>query len=577
MKILVYLLFIIGLIGFSGLYNPAHIYLYTILLFPITGFLLLFKLKKKVKVNVPIWLLPLPFLSVMPLLFQVESVQGTLDEYLVWCALFAFGILLLQINERAVQLPLLLLAINWTTIAGTYLVLLGIISVPQFILSLSKEVSGLGERLGGFLQYPNAFASILGAMILFHLVQAVGEPKKSWAFLHKLLPLFAWPLFLLTESRGAWLMFIIVWFFTFYVMSKKTHIRYLIISGFIFVCGTIVYTSIILNGTSTINWISLVVVISFGVLLWWVERKKLLTRITDPRSIHLVPLTLLVGFMFLFSDLYWKGALYHILPSSLQQRLLFNFDTFSERALYWKDALLHWDEFTFTGLGGKAWQILMYRIQTSPYLTSEVHNGYLDIWIEMGLIGLLFVLFLLIKVSVQLFKERTASFSAFLFLLLHGFLEFTFSYPIILFYLLILSLCREEKIKQHASKQPVLLILAFIVLTSGSWFSITFARAENAYHHVQSAVTIKEAAAAVQDAYKLNPWQTQYVRFAVEYQLLSPEEQTIWLNKAIEYEPNHSWLLYHAAKAAEENDEVERAKILYQRSMETNRFENRSK
>jgi len=53
--------------------------------------------------------------------------------------------------------------------------------------------------------------------------------------------------------------------------------------------------------------------------------------------------------------------------------------------------------------------------------------------------------------------------------------------------------------------------------------------------------------------------QSQYIRFAVEHQLISIEEQTVWLNKAIQYEPNHSWRLYHAAKAVEGNGEVEKA------------------
>lgn len=571
MAILIYLLFIVGLIWFSGLYNPGYMYVYTIPLFVITGFYLLIKRKEIV---IPVWLLPLPFLSIFPLLFKVESVQGTFDEYLVWCALFAFGTLLLQVKERAVQFPVLLLAINWTTVVGTYLVLLDVFSVPHFVLSLSKELSGLGERLSGFLQYPNAFASLLASMILFHLVYAVKESKKGWTTSHLLLPLFSWPLFLLTESRGAWLVFIVVWLLSFYVISKEKHARYLVSSTSTFLCGTIVYTLIVLDESVTITWLPLVAVIGFAVILWWIEKKNMMKRLPSFRNIHLVPFSLTVGLILLISDLYWKGAFYRLLPHSLQQRLLFNFDTFSERVLYWKDALAHWDEFSFTGLGGKAWRIFMYRIQSSPYLTSEVHNSYLDVWIEMGLLGLLFILFLLIRTGWQLFKERSFALPAFVFLLLHGFFEFTFSYPILLFYLLILGLCREKNSLPRTKLVP--LILAFVIMVSGAWLSITFAKAESEFHRVESAVTKEEALAAVRGAYETNPWQTKYVRFAVEHQLLSIEEQTAWLNKAISYERNHSWLLYHAAKAAEENGEEKKARILYQRSLDTNRYESRN-
>ncbi|UGB30482.1 O-antigen ligase family protein [Metabacillus sp. B2-18] len=573
MVFIIYLFLLLSLISF-GLYPSELMYKYSLVLFAFVGIYLLIRFIRHQPIYIPLWLLPIPLLYLFTLFLGAESVQGTLDQFLVWSTVIAFGVLFIHLKNPSQQLPLILAALSWTMIIGTYFILIKIISFPHFILPLSKELSGLGERLGGFLQYPNAFASFLAAIILFHLVQAMKESKKHLYFLHSFIVLPAWPLFLLTESRGAWLLFAAVWVMSFYVVSANRHVQYFLLSSFMISGGTLLYMLFTLSGTIKITFLSIISLMFLGVIVWIGDRFKVLEKVPNLKNRHIFPLALIVFIVLTVSDLYWKGLFYRILPDSLQRRLGFDVGTFSERVLYWKDSLEHWEQFTWIGLGGKAWQLFMYRIQSSPYLTSEVHNSFLNIWIEIGIVGLIYVCIILIKVGYRLLRSHAAAFPAFLFLLIHGMLEFTFSYPFFLLFLLCL-LVTPKKLELSSLKNKIAISSTFILLVSSALLSYQFLNADSAYKAANSSLTREEAQQWILKAIDKNAWETDYVRFAVENNLVSGNEKLRLLEQSLQYEPNHAWLLYQAGKAAEETGDFKKAEDYYELSKENNRYPNR--
>ncbi len=577
MALVVYVFFMWGLLAF-GLYNTDHLYPFVLTISIAAGIVLLYRMIRGQKIDLPVWLFPIPFFYILPLLFRVESVQGTFDQILVWTGCIAFGTLLFLMSDKHNQLPIVIAAISWTITATSYFILMNVIPFPNFILSLSQKVSGLGERLGGFLQYPNAFASLLAAMILYHLVHTVTEEKQRMSLWHKLLILPLWTLLLLTESRGAWFTFMFVWIVSFYVVQKKQHLSYFILSIYSFLGGTIVYAFVTSSGEIRVSFLSVIVLIGLMLLIWLSQHKHILKKLPSVQSRHFIPISLLLVTVLLASDLYWKGRIYHLLPISLQHRLSFGTGTLADRFLYWKDAWREWDAFAWTGLGGKAWKLLMYRVQSFPYLTSELHNGYLNIWLEIGIIGFLYILFLIIRTGWHLWKQQAAAFPAYLFLLLHGAIDFTFSFPIMLFALILLAISgmqynEKERNNPYSFQHITAVIAFFVIIIGGIGLSFRFMQAEQAYQSAYASSTKEEALVWIEKAMEKNVWNTNYVLFVAENELLPPAKEERLLKRALRYEPNHALLFFYAGKAAEAQGDIKKAEKYYEQSLQNDHFD----
>lgn len=371
MAFIVYVLFIAAVFSF-GLYD--RIYSFGLFASALCVFWLLYALIRKERVMFPTLLFPMPFFYLFSLFFHVETVQGTIDQMLVWISCIAFVMLFLLVKNK----QHIVISVSWTIIASTYVILTDVVSFPDFILSVSQEVSGLGKRLSGFFQYPNAFASLLGGLLLFHLGYSLKENKQTVSLFHQCAILPLWTLFLLTESRGAWVLFFITWLISFYVVPKQQHFMYTILSIYSFLGGTIIYVLMTVNGDIRFSFLPAVMLTFFMLLIWFGKKRGGYIKFPTVASIHVFPASLFIIAVLFVADLYFKGLIYRILPLSLQRRFSVNVGTLTERIVYWKDAWQEWESFIWTGLGGKAWKIMMYRVQSFPYLSSELHNGYLN-------------------------------------------------------------------------------------------------------------------------------------------------------------------------------------------------------
>ena len=163
MQHIIFIFYIWALLAY-GLYFANHLYSFAIVVAAVVGVMMVYEKIRGMNITkIPMWLVLLPFLYVLPLLFgRVESIQATWNQMIVMSVLVFTAYLLWKLKleqDGDMKLKLIITKISWFVMLVSYAVLLRVFSLSEFVMELSKDVSGLGARLGGFVQYPNAFAS----------------------------------------------------------------------------------------------------------------------------------------------------------------------------------------------------------------------------------------------------------------------------------------------------------------------------------------------------------------------------------------------------------------------------------
>ncbi|MGG6314438.1 O-antigen ligase family protein, partial [Paenibacillus macerans] len=115
---------------------------------------------------------------------------------------------------------------------------------------------------------------------------------------------------------------------------------------------------------------------------------------------------------------------------------LFRPETWSARAAMYGDAVRLLRRSPWLGQGGDTWRQAFRHVQSHPYVGSEVHSGYLDLALDLGLFGLALVLLWLGVLAIPMLRRRSAMLPSCLALLLHAAVDFDMSYG--LFWLLLL-------------------------------------------------------------------------------------------------------------------------------------------
>ncbi|MBT9172863.1 MAG: Photosystem I assembly protein Ycf3 [Syntrophomonadaceae bacterium] len=102
-----------------------------------------------------------------------------------------------------------------------------------------------------------------------------------------------------------------------------------------------------------------------------------------------------------------------VLPDLLYSRL-FGLDrerNVLERLVFFEDAWKIVKDHPWRGLGGHAWSSIYFQYQSAPYSTTEVHNHFLQVWIETGVVGFLIfvgIWLAFIFTSFKLYKKAAA-------------------------------------------------------------------------------------------------------------------------------------------------------------------------
>ncbi|MEK3791233.1 O-antigen ligase family protein [Paenibacillus sp. FSL R7-0204] len=112
--------------------------------------------------------------------------------------------------------------------------------------------------------------------------------------------------------------------------------------------------------------------------------------------------------------------------------------TAAARGLFYRDAWKLAAEAPWLGRGGETWRHMYLAAQSRPYVGSQVHSGYLDILLNLGMAGLAAVLLLLLAAGGLVFKASPRLLPPLLVIMLHSAADFDLSYGLVWLLLLLL-------------------------------------------------------------------------------------------------------------------------------------------
>ncbi|SFT02405.1 O-antigen ligase family protein [Paenibacillus sp. BC26] len=546
-------------------------------------------------------LLAIALLYAVALIHRPASVLGSFDEALRWTAYTAFAVTLYSwfcsssdTTVRRHRLKWLSAAIQGSgafVITGAIAGWMGWVAFPEIIMTTGDaRLSAVGARLSGFMQYPNFLGAVAGAYLLFYLLLLIREKASVSSFIGAaagVLP--AVLVLLLTESRGAWLVTALAWVGGLLLLRSKERVTWLIFSGWALISGGAAYRAVVHaglrsgdagDGTSkfvqdgaTSQETVLLILIGVAALagftaLRWMQargREQLLSRIAWGC---------------------WLAGLFGmvmLLPSVIQGRLSGGFQTAGARGLFYKDAWLLMKEALFFGRGGDTWRMLFTQVQTAPYVGNEVHSGYIEIALDLGLVGLLVAAVVFFVLLRGVWRSNPIGLLPISVLLLHAAVDFDMSFGY--YWLLLLSWVvyysgEPTGSIKHAilaalplrQLRTALLVAAAASLTAAAVFSVRFDRA---VQYREAAVSAARSAAAqtaaLRAALELNPYWT---RIRLELAALAPPpERAVLLAAGLRYEPQSVPLLWALGEAAAEQSDVHGAAAYWRLALHYDRYD----
>ncbi|MEK3749927.1 O-antigen ligase family protein [Paenibacillus sp. FSL E2-8871] len=395
------------------------------------------------------------------------SAQGTMNEILRWglYASFAFLVCFCALNRVGRQLIIAAWSILGIFLSiSALLAVCGVVELPFAIAySNSSEVSITGARLAGVMEYPNAFGAVMAVFLLERLFAVAAyyvrpqksvdgcdrlerrEPRSTAAALLRLLPLFPYAAaLLLSESRGAWLTAacacaaVLLW--------KRQLIAPLLAAGAApVVAAALIYRQLARAGLAVepLPGLLLLAGLWAGALLaglWLCRRQRSAAGIARAAMLTLAA----AG---------WTAAGTAVLLH-VRERITGPSSTVSARGLFYRDAWRLAVEAPWLGRGGETWRSSYLAAQSRPYVGSQVHNGYLDILLNLGFVGLAAILLMLLAAGWLLAQRSPRLLPPFLVIVMHSAVDFDWSYGLIwllLFWLPALALSEYEQKHQSAN------------------------------------------------------------------------------------------------------------------------------
>ena len=147
--------------------------------------------------------------------------------------------------------------------------------------------------------------------------------------------------------------------------------------------------------------------------------------------------------------------------------------TVASRLIYWQDALKVILKHPF-GIGVHNWESIQYRVQTADYSVKYVHNGFIQLLLDGGILAFAGLIVLIVYGYIGLIKKYIEKKSELYlcmitiltFIIVHSFVDINFAYGIVWFVIgLILSLSRTEKvIKSNLAIPIVLMVIALTAI-----------------------------------------------------------------------------------------------------------------
>lgn len=437
------------------------------------------------------------------------SMEGTGNEIIRWGLFGSVGLIAWIVSRERETGRFLRIIWHITGIilcGSALLTVYGLWDIPYgFFHTTDPALSATGTRLGGLMQYPNTFGSVMAAFLLerlFALPAALRLRRASFGAAAALLPLTPYTAaLLLTESRGAWLAAAlacaaglaadrrraapifaaaaapVLGAALLYRQLAAAQLAPAVVPGLLWLAGLWaggVLAGLMLcqaakrsraqcaagrhlgnstrstTGRSTRHTTgsnSASIPSSAPATTHCPSILERLRRIAfgSTRRNNLIAATIFYIIAFIVI----------ILP--VKPRLLGETETVSARYLIYKDA---WELFLsapWFGQGGDTWRLSYRAIQSQAYVGAEVHSGYIDLLLNTGVIGFLFALILLFVTVIRLKVSCARLIPSFLVLVIHSAIDFDWSFGLtwlLIFWLPIMGgECSEFEIPQHPSEK----------------------------------------------------------------------------------------------------------------------------
>ncbi|MCM3702906.1 O-antigen ligase family protein [Paenibacillus macerans] len=423
------------------------------------------------------------------------SVQATFEGMLSWAFYGVVGVAVyLAAGEKGSRhlLETGWLAIGGLLAVTGLAAVYGLLPLPGAVLrTADREIAAAGARLGGLLQYPNTYGAVMAAFLLERLVRLAGWSAAdfsrerrwrgygaaAWALLYALC-------LLVSESRGAYAAGLAGWAAGCALLRGPARRRYVLHSGVIAAAGAVLARQLAaaqLAPAPLPGLLALAAVLASALLLAgraarWREARSPASVGAAGRSPGAGPRRSGAGglgaatrgqrrrtppWRTLLRALRGRpgarapqaqpppraAALYRaaacggaalLLAAPLAELAsagfpgrLFRPETWFARAAMYGDAVQLLRQSPWLGQGGDAWRQAFRSVQSHPYVGNEVHSGYLDIALDLGLLGLAIMLLWLGAAAVRLFRARSPLLPPFAVLLLHSTIDFDMSYGIV--------------------------------------------------------------------------------------------------------------------------------------------------
>ncbi|KXG76278.1 O-antigen ligase family protein [Thermotalea metallivorans] len=339
------------------------------------------------------------------------------------------------INNREKLIKLLITLIT----AGILVIFIGIGSALE---TFHYKGAFEGGMMNSTFQYHNAFgAYCLAVLFLAYMVYSDLEGKLRYAigastFLFMLG-------FVLSYSRGAWVLFPPVAFiyYLFVPIKYKKGFIALFIGNIAGLAAVINKFNAVLTATDkSVGWLWMIIGMTVSTMICLlVEKAQKKVKLNEKIYNLIIPIgTLMVPIVGLLA----KDKILSFLPADIGQRIQsisFGAETVTERTVFYKDAFAIIRDYPILGTGGGGWSTLYRMYQSYGYNSTQAHNYYLQLWIEIGTLGMaVFGILILIYIyntyrAYKIFEEPsdkakiTAMFVSVISILLHSTIDFDLS------------------------------------------------------------------------------------------------------------------------------------------------------
>lgn len=322
-----------------------------------------------------------------------------------------------------------LLAKEFTRYSDYKKIIINVLLVSSFGVALVGIGSAIGTwnyngayvwgRINSTLQYPNALAAYMGAMFFMAIGLAINERK----ILNKAIYLILSSVFIftliLTFSRGMWLLMpLLILIYIFAVPKEKAVFVFIsmLLSGIIGTGFAALFQKSLQNPSRLKLWFIFFGMIIIAGLAEFVLNKtknklyKMNYKILYILLIVFVSIGLIMSLIVYndlknidFEQINQKGNIItkqvlKVLPDSILWRfkdLNNQTQNVEGRVIFYKDAFKIIKDYPVLGTGGGGWTTLYFTYQSFMYWTTQAHNYFLKVWIEIGTLGMfLFIAFI---------------------------------------------------------------------------------------------------------------------------------------------------------------------------------------